>query len=76
MKMQVLSFMVVGLILSGCSGAFWGGTASGVGGAGAAYELNARQQLEKIEDDYKNGRIDQREYEIRKDQVRRGSIVY
>ena len=31
--------------------------------------------MKKIEQDYKDGKIDQREYEIRKDQVQRMSIL-
>ena len=46
--------LTAGLILSGCSGAFWGGTAGGTAATGAAYELRSRQQMKKIEDEYKN----------------------
>ena len=31
--------------------------------------------MKKIEQDYKDGKIDQREYEIRKDQLQRMSIL-
>jgi len=31
--------------------------------------------MKKIEQDYKDGKIDQREYEIRKDQIQRMSIL-
>jgi hypothetical protein len=65
-----------GLALTGCSGAFWGGTAGGTAATGSAYELRARQQMEKIEGQYKRGEIDQREYEIRKDQIKEGSLAY
>lgn len=64
------------LITAGCSGAFWGGTGTGAGGTLAAYELRARQQMEKIKEDLDAGRIDQAEYDIRKDQIQKGSLAY
>ena len=64
------------LLFTGCSGAFWGGTATGAGGAGAGYELRARQQMDKIKEDLDAGRIDQREYDIRKDQIQKMSLAY
>lgn len=62
-------------LVSGC-GNFWGGMAGGAAGAGAGYELKARQQIDKLDEDLKKGRIDQKEYDIRKDQIQRGSLVY
>lgn len=67
---------VVAALAAGCSPAFWGGTGTGVVGAGAGYELNARKQMEQLNEDLKAGRINQQEYEIRKDQIERGSLVY
>ena len=75
-KYQSILLIVVGIAFSGCSGAFWGGTATGAGGTATAYELRARQQMQQIEEDYKNGKIDKREYEIRKDQIQKGSVAY
>ncbi len=72
----VIAMIGVLAVFAGCSGAFWGGTASGAGATGVAYEANARSQMNRLEEDYKAGRIDQREYEIRKDQIQRGSLVY
>ncbi len=63
-------------LIAGCSGAFWGGTAGGTAATGAAYELRARQQMDKIEDQKNRGEIDEREYQIRKDQVRQMSVAY
>jgi hypothetical protein len=70
--------MVLSLALVRCSshagsaglGAI-GGAAAGAGG----YEYNAHRQMQKVEEDYREGRIDKREYEIRKDQIRKGSIL-
>lgn len=68
--------LVLAGCLTGCSGAFWGGTATGAAGTGTVYELRSRQQMQKIEEQYKNGQIDQKEYEIRKDQIKQGSLAY
>jgi hypothetical protein len=43
---------------------------------GAGYEVNAHHQMEKLEADYKNERISRREYEARKSQIEKGSILY
>jgi hypothetical protein len=48
-----------------------GGAAVGAGG----YEYNAHRQMEELEEDYREGRIDREEYEVRRDQIRRGSIL-
>ena len=45
-------------------------------GTGAGYELSARNQMKKLDADLKAERIDQKEYDIRKDQIERGSLVY
>ena len=49
-----------------------------VGGlaTGAGYEINAKRQMDRLEDDYRNERISRREYESRKAQIERGSIFY
>ena len=52
------------------AGGALGGAAVGVGG----YEYSAHRQMQQIEDDYRAGRIDRREYEIRKNQIEKGSI--
>jgi hypothetical protein len=51
---------------------------SGIGpaGSGAAYEINAHNQMEKLEADYKAERISRREYEDRKRQIEAGSTLY
>ena len=75
-KYNLILGLMIAIAFTGCSGAFWGGTGTGVVATGAGYELRARQQMEKIEDDLKNGKIDQKEYEIRKDQIKQGSVAY
>lgn len=76
MKKYIGLFLIIlcGL-LSGCSGAFWGGTGAGVLGAGAGYEFQADRQMRQIDEDLKNGKITQEEYNIRKDQIQKGSLL-
>lgn len=47
----------------------------GVGAAGGGYELHLKQHKGRVEEDFKAGRIDQREYEIRKEQIERDSLI-
>jgi hypothetical protein len=72
----LLGALIMGVALTaGCSSSFWGGAGTGVVGAGAGYEVHANQEMKRIDDDLKAGRIDQREYDIRKDQIKRDSIL-
>jgi len=71
--MLVLVLMVA-LSQSGC--AFLGGAGLGTLGTGAAYEYNAHSQMDKLEADYKAERISRSEYEARKSQIEKGSILY
>jgi hypothetical protein len=66
--------LLLGLSQSGC--AFLGGAAVGSLATGAGYEINAHNQMEKLEADYRNERISRRQYEERKAQIERGSIIY
>jgi hypothetical protein len=57
----------------GCE--FLGGAATGALATGAGYEYQAHRQTEKLEDDFKAGRISRDEYNDRKRQIERGSIL-
>lgn len=46
----------------------------GAGAAGGGYEYNLKRQKDRVEADFKAGKIDQKEYEIRKDQISRDSF--
>ncbi len=76
MKKYFVLLMLAGLMQWGCSPAFWGGAAVGVLGTGAGYEIQAKRQMDKLEDDFKNERISRSEYEKRKQQIEAGSIIY
>jgi len=74
MKNLILAIALSGLALSGCQ--FLGGTATGALATGAGYEYQAKRQMDRLEDDFKSGRINREEYETRKQQIERGSLIY
>jgi hypothetical protein len=70
--------MVCLALLTGCASTAGTAVLSGAVGAGAAgggYELHLKNQKNRVEEDFKAGRIDKREYEIRKDQIARDSLL-
>lgn len=71
--MLALAFLMI-LGQSGC--AFLGGAAVGALGTSAGYEINAKSKMDQLEDDYKAERISRKEYEARKSQIEKGSILY
>jgi hypothetical protein len=75
MKQLMLALVfLVGVSQSGC--AFLGGAALGALGTSAGYEINSKSKMDQLEDDYKAERISRKEYEARKSQLEKGSIVY
>jgi uncharacterized protein YceK len=79
MKQVMLAIMLlVAVALSGCSSTAGSAGLGALGGAAAGaagYEYNAHRQMEQLEDDYRSGKIDRREYQIRRDQIQKGSII-
>ena len=73
-KLMLALVLLVGVSQSGC--AFLGGAAVGALGTSAGYEINAKSKMDQLEDDYKAERISRKEYEARKSQIEKGSIVY
>jgi hypothetical protein len=74
MKKIMLLLLLTSFTQWGCE--FLGGAAVGGLATGAGYEINAKRQMDRLEDDYRNERISRREYEERKAQIERGSIFY
>jgi hypothetical protein len=68
-----LAFLMV-LGQSGCM--LLGGAALGALGTSAGYEINAHSKMDQIEDDYKAERISRKEYEARKSQIEKSSLIY
>jgi hypothetical protein len=73
-KLMLILVLMLGVAQSGC--AFLGGAAVGALGTSAGYEINAKSKMDQLEDDYKNEKISRREYEARKSQLEKGSIIY
>jgi hypothetical protein len=75
MKNLMLVLMItMGLSQWGCE--FIGGAVVGAGATGAGYEYQAHRQMQQLEEDYKNRKISRDEYEDRKKQIEKGSILY
>ena len=73
-KLIVVLVMLVSLGQAGCE--FIGGAAVGAGATGAGYEYQAHRQMQQLEEDYKNRKISREEYEDRKKQIEKGSLIY
>ena len=76
MKKYLSLLILIGLAFSQSGCAFLGGAAAGTLATGAGYEINASRQMDRLEDDLRNERISRQEYEARKQQIERGSIIY
>jgi len=74
MKSYLLLLALLTLTQSSC--AFFGGAATGAVVAGAGYEINAKRQMDRLEEDFKKRRISHEEYKDRKQQIEKGSIIY
>jgi hypothetical protein len=77
-RLFLLLILVAMFMVSGCSSQTGSAGIGAVGGAVAGaggYEYNLKRQMDRIEQDVKDGKIDQREYEIRKDQIERDSFL-
>lgn len=79
--MRNLALPILGLVLltglTGCSPVGSGllGGVLGAGAAGGSYEYHLKRQKDRVEADFKAGKIDQKEYETRKDQIARDSLL-
>jgi uncharacterized membrane protein len=81
MKKLITSVMLVfilslGVLSSGCSKSFWGGAAAGAVGTGAAYEITQKRQMDQLKEDRAKGAITEEQYQERKRQIEKGSLIY
>jgi hypothetical protein len=74
MKAIATILLLGSLALAGCE--FIAGAATGALATGAGYEISAKRQMDRVEDDYRRERIGRREYEARRQQIERGSVIY
>lgn len=68
-----VALVMVAFTQSGCAG-LWAG--AGAAGATAGYEAHNKRELNKLEDAYQRGEINQEEYGTRKDEIEDRSLVY
>ena len=75
MHLSRLIALVIGAAMqAGCSG-LWGAGAAAAGTA-AAYEAHNKYEMDTLNRDYENGKMTKEEYEVRKSEVKRGSVIY
>jgi len=77
-KSLLLGALLLVALTSGCSsrgGSAAGGALGGAAVGAGAYEFSAHRQMQQLEDDYRAGKINKQEYEIRKNQIQKGSIL-
>jgi hypothetical protein len=74
MKTIAAFLLLAALGVSGCE--FIAGAATGALATGAGYEINAKRQMDRLDEDFRRERIGRREYEARRQQLERGSVVY
>jgi hypothetical protein len=74
MKKYIAIVILMSLGQWGCE--FMGGAAVGALATGAGYEIQAKRQMDKLDEDFRTERISRREYESRKKQIEAGSIIY
>ena len=72
------SLLLFAMAITGCESS-WGSAGLGAAGGAAAgagsYEYKANKEMDRIDEAFKKGEMDQREYDIRKDQIRRMSLL-
>jgi hypothetical protein len=74
MKNYLLLLALLAMTQWSC--AFLGGAATGALAAGAGYEIQAKRQMDRLDEDFKNRRISREEYDDRRKQIEKGSIIY
>ncbi|MGI9435492.1 MAG: hypothetical protein ACR2Q4_11805 [Geminicoccaceae bacterium] len=70
--------ILAGLSLAGCESSGGSAVLGGVAGAAAGsggYEFHLKKQRDRVESDYRDGKIDKAEYDIRIDQLNRDSLL-
>jgi hypothetical protein len=44
--------------------------------AAGGYDIHAKRQMDRLEQDFRNKKISRQEYDERKQQIEKGSIIY
>lgn len=77
-KIVLAISLLIPIALSGCSSKAGTASVGALGGAaagGGAYEYRLHREMQRIEDDFKAGKMDEKEYQIRKDEVQRLQLI-
>jgi len=74
--MKILLVLLFAAVVSQSGCAFLGGAATVELTTARADEIQAKRQMDKLDEDFRNERISRREYEQRKQQIESGSIIY
>jgi membrane-bound lytic murein transglycosylase B len=73
-KHMVLTATLLAMGIAGCSSKA-GNVAVGAGAVGAAYEYQNKQAMDELERDRKAGKISQEEYDRRKREIEKRSLI-
>jgi hypothetical protein len=69
--------LAASLTTTGCfSRSAAGGAVVGGAAVGGAYEYQNKRALDALEDEYRQGRLTEAEYERRKEEISRRSLIY
>lgn len=75
-KSSVMSIILALMIsIVGCASKA-GNVALGAGAAGGAYEYSNKRQIDNLDKDLKEGKISQAEYDRRRKEIEKRSVVY
>ena len=77
-KTAPLLVIVASLGLAACGSSGGSAVLGGIAGAaagGGGYEYHLKKQRDRVEGDYRDGKIDKAEYDIRIDQINRDSLL-
>jgi hypothetical protein len=76
-RIIIILLVSLPLIFSvGCSRQAVGGAALGVGAAGGLYEYSNKKAMDDLKSDYESGKISADEYERRKREIEKKSLLY
>ncbi len=77
-KIVMFGIILAFFITSGCESKMGSAGLGAVGGAVAGaggYEYHLKRQMDRVEQDFKDGKMEVQEYDIRKDQIKRDSLI-
>ncbi len=74
----IASLLVLAMPLASCStktGSAVGGALGGAAAGGGTYEYRINEEMKRLDSDYKAGKMDKKEYDARKDELHRMSLI-